>query len=49
MTVDGDTYRLAVLFGREYDFTIPELDRLAQFIQAKINGEVEMILKERTP
>ena len=47
MTVDVNTYRLAVLFGMEHDFTLPELDRLAQFIQAEIEQEVKMIVNER--
>jgi len=47
MTVDVNTYRLAVLFGLEHDFTMPELDRLAQHIQAEIEQEVKMIVNER--
>ena len=47
MTVDVNTYRLAVLFGLEYGFTTSELDRLAQFIQAEIEGEVKQIVNER--
>ena len=47
MTVDVNTYRLAVLFGLEHNFTVPELDRLAQHIQAEIEGEVQQIVNER--